>query len=255
MEMLKNGNHKKGNFSGSRSLKYLQGFTFIEMLITMIIFAFIMIVVMATINAMIITSAQADMKMKTRDEIDNALKVVEPYLIQTGMYVTVYNSGAVREMNPNSMMVTVAEGKNETDVSVAYASPRSVGNELHIYIPSAKRYICYGYFKVSESFSPPSILGPQSGQGYIVKTSMPVTGSIPSDCFNNTKIDYKKNAVVLNTDSVNITDMVINNYTYGNNESFLTINILGEPVRWYGGGDTPETARQLVASGGKLSVK
>ncbi|MBD3329299.1 hypothetical protein GF357_02285 [Candidatus Dojkabacteria bacterium] len=233
-----------------------EAFTLIEMIVTILIMMVIMMMVAVTLNAMIRASLRSDVKLRVRDEVDTSLEIMKRFLSQADAdEVRIYQSESIRSMNPGSMTIETSSTANLQQV---YSSSAASGaaNEIHILPPGGDRYICFGYFKVPQSYSPPNDFSPQPEQGFLVKTSYAVdNGYSPELCFDSSKADYKKNVIILNSDTINFADFILNFNSAGGENTYFDVKIGGKSNKWYGEDEQSLYYKQIAVSTGKLSIE
>ncbi len=225
------------NSTGNHKTEYYEGFSLIEMLITIAIMGMLLVLVGQTFAVMVKTSIKTEMKTAARNDVDVAKKIMESYLKSTDVdNVSIYDSSNIREFDPSLGKITTF-GNN--DIGDPLDEGVDTGNEVHITPFNTDRKICIGYFKESTD----------SSRGVLMKSSMPASESA-SSCFDSDSNSYKLNAMVLNSEEVSIEDF---NARYISTEENVVfeIEISAVPKAWPGGSPTP-TVRNLYVKSNKL---
>lgn len=227
--------------------KYYDGFSLVEMLITMAIMMIVMLIVFVTFNTMVTTSIRSDLKLKARDEADMGLELLRKFLRHAeAEEIFVYNSATVRKFDQSA--VEVVNAAPPQTVTSTYNTPLEEGqpgNEIHMRPSGSDRWICFGRFVDSE------------GKGYFMKSS----GVLDSDedgiyehedCFNNNLSDYKKNTIIINSDDVDFKNFTVRYYRSISENSMVLAELESIPSRWFGKSTPTSTIKQVVVSTGKL---
>lgn len=232
-----------------KNTKKYSGYTLLEMLITIAIISFVIMLVGVTLTTLIRTSMVSSIKMQIRDEADLIFDVIERNIKQTDpANILIYNSSNVRRYE-NGVVFTNDASANlitaystllpEGDLTVA----PNIANEIHVLPNKSTRWICIGFFKNSAGT-----------QGYIVKSSYPaMSGSDHRKCFDSTEKEYMKNAIVLNSDDNNIQKMGVTFFRTGGDNAMFTFDLSMKTTKRYGAQDLGSIDRQLVVSTQKLT--
>ncbi|MHC1716931.1 MAG: type II secretion system protein J [Candidatus Dojkabacteria bacterium] len=222
--------------------KSYQGFSLIEMLITITIIGVVMLISATTLTTLIKISTVSSNKTRVRNETEFVLELVRRTVRNSNPAdVYIFNSSDVRKYNPETSAVeNSSEIVNLEEVYSQNLAENESGNEIHFRPYGYESWICIGFFKSSADES----------KGYILKNNADDLWDKHSDCFSNnpSNIEY---IMVLNSDSVNIKDFKIA-YTISDETNYLIrFDINAEPVDWYLGTGAPvnkEVFRQTVVS-------
>lgn len=229
-----------------------QGFTLLEMTLTIAIIAIVILLISTTLTTMIKNSINTNSALQTREETELVFEYLTKNIKQSDpSNIVFFASGGARNYN-DSLGKTVENQTSRT--ANAYANPLPVGNnpadpirinEIHFLPSGAKRWLCLGFFTDL-----------QTGKGYILKSSM---GSVSGAdghkaCFDSTKSDYRKNTMVLNSREVNINDFSIKSYAVTSENAMLLFDISAIPMNAYSTENPTAVTRQLVVSTNKMSI-
>jgi len=232
----------------SRQKKNYAGFSLLEMIITVAIISILIVFVSFSITTMIRSSIISTIRFESRNETELIFELIRKNISQTDpSNIRVYNSLAVRNYDRDlSRVVGEADG-SKGSLGLAYQNPLDEGveggNEIHILPSGSTRWICIGYFETED------------GQGYIVKTSYPsfTSEADHQQCFNSTTQEYRKNAMVLNSDTIDVQSFSVNYYLQSSGNAIFTIDTITASTKKYGAQEIPELTRQLVVTTQKLT--
>ena len=213
-----------------------EGFSLIEMLVTLVIIGFVFLLVATTLTTLIRVSNISTAKTTVRNESEFILELIRRN---------------VRNSNVGDVLIFDSSGRvydGETVVEIeevsGFDNPLGAGiegNEIHFRPNGYSRWICIGYFVHSEN----------SEMGYILKSSSEDISSDHSTCFNPEDSDYQKYAIQLNSEEVDINSFGIK-YLESTYDNYIIIaDMNSEPVYWYEGRGklfNKEVNRQVVVS-------
>ncbi len=224
--------------------KRYEGVSLIEMLLTMLILTFVMIIAGVVLTTMIRTSIMATSRTSVRTDTEFILELIkrnvrnsQPQDIKVFKVVDRrYNesTNAIESTDANSLGgydIPILEGDFGTEVQF-----RPIGSD---------RWICIGYFEnkwVDE----------EEKKGYILKGSSANLND-PSDCFNSPSAS--KEIMVLNSSDSNVQSLKVSYYAgYGENKIYLVESTI-VPIFWIEGktGIKPEYVKQVITSTQKLT--
>jgi type II secretory pathway pseudopilin PulG len=224
--------------------KYI-GFSFIELLLTLMILMVIMLLVASTLTTISRVSVTTSNKNLARNDVnyimDSFRRAVSNADIQN---IQVYDSSESRVINQDGQMV-ILESPIHGNQYQYQTGVDKIANEIQVKLYGYDYWMCLGYFRDAQN----------DVYGYIVKTVNrdDDLSSDPSLCFDNTAI-----LTFLHSYSVNIKDFKIIPVDMGDdlNKTFL-INATVEPLLWPVSDTFPVTkdiSRQAVVSTGALTV-
>ena len=239
--------------------KMYEGFSLIEMLITMIIMSIIMVVVSSSLTTLVKVSLVSSAKMKLRNESEYVLELVRRTVRNSNPDdVYIYNSLDTRVFDPSTGMVEVISGK-AANVSTVYSAAGSVkaegtlgaetiGNEIHFRPYGYEEWICLGFFYdkgdlgVNERSNDYGIYADSisaSPHGYILQTSVSGFDSgSHSDCFDNDK-NRSYNYIVLNSSTIGFNEFGISYIEESDGNYLISFNLTAESLKWYLGKGAP----------------
>lgn len=220
-----------------------EAFSLIETIITMVIMAFLMLLVGYTFTTMVKTSIIMEQKIQARDELDTSLVLLNRLLKTADTEgIFIYNSSGKRYFDKSNYQVG-----SEANVADAYDNvlgEDTSGNEVHVVPEGTHRIICYGFFRDSDD------------NGYLVKSSMPLNQiSSPEKCFDSTTPYYEKNAMVLNSGDVNFMSFDASHFSIQDGNSLVIIGLTAEPNKWFGSNSPTPYSSQIIIRTGKLKLK
>ena len=219
------------------------GFSLVEMLLTIMILSVVMLLVATTLNTVIKASNTANSKNLARSDINYIMEVYNRSLSNAELEdIYLYS------VSDNARIFTVESGLpkikslDSTAVSNAYENelislrdPTGyVGSEVHVKVYGYSVWTCLGFFK------------DVNGYGYIVKATN-TTLTNHSECFNDNSV-----ITMLNSFSIDVKDFNIQYVDIGDNRnSMFIVNSTVVPLFWPVGDSFPVTrdvSRQIVVS-------
>jgi prepilin-type N-terminal cleavage/methylation domain-containing protein len=206
-----------------RTTKMYEGFSLIEMLITITILGFVMLLCATVLNSLIKVSTIADYKNTTRNDVNFITEFSKRALGNANLEnIYLYDTYGVREYNSETGQVV---DEDPTAVTAAYSAVGlESGTEIHVRVYGYDRWTCIGYFKDSKN----------EDKSYILKTSTQSRNN-PEDCFGNT-ISMK-----LNSEIVTINDFKVSTVELSGGNILFTLDIAAEPMSWPVGENIPVT--------------
>jgi len=222
--------------------KKYEGFSLVEMLVTLAIISMVMIVSATVLTTLVKVSTVANDKIQARNESEFVLELVRRTVRNSNPQdVYIFKSDTVRHYNPETGIVEPIENKN---VALAYEEglgEGESGNEIQFRPYGYRDWICLAYFKSSED----------DERGYILKTSAQDLGGNHESCFYMDPADPSSYLMILNSDHINVKDLTISYVELVDGNYMITFDIRSEPVNWYLSGNSPlrpEVFRQGVVS-------
>lgn len=216
--------------------KIYEGFSLVEMLLTMIIIGFVFLLVATTLTTLVRVSTISTAKTTVRSESEFILELIRRNVRNS-------NVGDVLIFNTSGR---VYDGDTivETGDILGFDSPLDAGvkgNEIHFRPNGYSRWVCIGFFVDAND----------TDMGYILKSSSDDISSDHSVCFDPDTSDYQKYTIQLNSEDVDINDFKIR-YAESTYENYIILaDITAQPVFWYEGSGTlfnREVNRQVVVS-------
>lgn len=219
-----------------------EGFSLIEMLITIVIIGVVMLISAVTLTSLVKISTVSSNKTRVRNETEFVLELVRRTVRNSNPSdVYIFNSTDVRRFNPETSAVErVSELINLDEIYSQNLEENTFGNEIHFRPYGYESWICIGFFKSSLDES----------KGYILKNNSDDLWNNHASCFQNDP-DNMQYIMVLNSDYVNMKEFNIA-YTITDETNYLIrFDIMAEPVSWYLSQGAPvnrEVFRQTVVS-------
>jgi type II secretory pathway pseudopilin PulG len=220
-----------------KQTKQYTGFSFVEMLLTMMILGVIMLLVATTLNTVIKASNTANSKNLARSEINYIMDLYNRLLTNAELSdIYLFESRAVREFNLAGGIPVIS---NTTNLGNTYLDETltdgKIGNEIHVKLYGYSLWTCLGYFKSHDG-----------EYGYIVKATA-ANLSDHSTCFNESSV-----ISLLHSFSVDASDLDINYINIGDGKnSMFVVNAELTPLYWPVSDSFPVTravSRQIVVS-------
>lgn len=223
-----------------------EGFTLVEMLITIAILGIIMMISSTVLTTLIRVSIVANDKIRARNESEFVLELMRRTVRNSNpadvyIFNSLYEDNVGRWFDPEGE-VFVDEG----DLEVAYGTvvgENESGNEIQFRPYGYQDWICLGFFETSPEQE-------DEVRGYLVWSSGKDLVRNHQSCFGDPHGPYGY-LMILNSEYINIKNFEIY-YTVSPDGNYLiTFNILSEPVHWYLARGAPvnrEVLRQTVVS-------
>lgn len=220
----------------TREQKIYEGFSLIEMLVTMVIIGFVFLLVAVTLSTLIRVSSISTAKTTVRNDSEIILELIRRNVRNSNIGdVLVYNSEG--RTYDGEVIVEDAVYGFDTPLQAGEA-----GNEIHFRPNGYSRWVCIGFF--------PDTNDPE--MGYILKSSSDeMSSSSHSSCFNPEGTSYQRYAIQLNSSEVDINSFAVR-YIESTYDNYIIIaDIKAQSVYWYEGSGkifNREVNRQVVVS-------
>lgn len=201
-----------------------EGFSLVEMLITIAIMGTVMIISSTVLSTLIRVSTVSSNKIRARNESEFVLELLrrtirnsdpsDVYVFRSNVPVGVYPG---RSYDPENDVIV-----GEVDDSVyANGLPEGeVGNEIQFRPYGFSNWLCLGFFKDIDD----------PDKGYIIWTSGDDLRDNHASCFESQPNSY---LMLLNSDYINITDFGISYMESADGNYIITFDITSEPMNWY----------------------
>ncbi len=228
-------------------VKKYEGFSLVEMLITIVILGVVMLISATTLTTLIKVSTVSSNKTAVRNETEFVLEMVRRTIRNSNPSdVYLFSTYDNRSFDPVNNEI-VSDGFDSDQMRELYQNTleeNEVGNEIHFRPYGFTSWVCVGYFK---STSNPEF-------GYILKTSAQNLWDEHESCFQDTS-DYSKYTIVLNSEAVDIDSFNISYIKSVDGNYVFKFDISAQPVNWYLTDGAPvnrEVFRQAVVTTGGL---
>ena len=202
-------------------MKKYEGFSLVEMLITIAIIGMVMLISSTTLISLIKVSTVSSNKIRARNESEFVLELVRRTVRNSDPSdVYIFDTDSARVFNFDTGQVQSNPDTPPAVIEAAYAEvpENEYGNEIHFRPYGYRDWICLAYF--------PSAQNPE--MGYIIRTSAADLSDEHENCFGNAEY-----VMVLNSDYVNVKGFNIA-YTVSNDGNhIIRFDITSEPVDWY----------------------
>lgn len=224
--------------------KKYEGFSLVEMLITIVIIGVVMLISSTTLTTLVKISSVSSNKTRVRNETEFVLELIRRTVRNSDPSdVYVYNSFAARKYDPTTNLVV--DSGQVPDISTVYGTSlvqNQEGNEIQFRPYGYENWICIGFFQSTLD----------SEMGYILKTSAQNLWNQHDTCFiNNSSSDYTKYIIPLNSDIVDIDNFKIAYTVLEDSNYLIRFDIEAHPTQWYLAPGAPlnkEVYRQAVVS-------
>jgi prepilin-type N-terminal cleavage/methylation domain-containing protein len=203
-----------------------EGFSLVEMIITIAIMGVVMIISSTVLSTLIRVSTVSSNKIRARNESEFVLELLRRTIRNSDpsdVYIFKSNDpdalGQVRAYDPeNDVMVSEID---EEDIYASGLPEGQVGNEIQFRPYGFSNWLCLGFFHDKDDES----------KGYILWTSGYDLRDNHASCFaSNNSSSY---LMLLNSDYINIKDFQISYMKSADGNYIITFDILSEPVNWY----------------------
>jgi len=220
--------------------KKYEGFSLVEMLLTIAILGIITLLVATTLTTLIKVSLVANNKNQARNDVNFMMELMNRSLGNSNVGdITLYKSMDVRRFNRETMRVENVP----TGVGSTYDNPTLLvddpANEIHVRSYGYNVWSCIGFFKDSVD----------SNIGYLVKTTN-YNMQNPYECFDSQRTNSY--VAVLHNYTVNVLDFNVEYLVVGDDaDNMFIINSVVTPINWPTGFSVPvnrEITRQITVS-------
>ncbi len=222
-----------------KPLKKYEGFSLVEMLITIAIMGVVMILSSTVLTTLIKVSTVSSNKIRARNESEFVLELIRRTIRNSDPSdVYIFSSRSVegsggRKFDPQQQSI-VSEALGE--IYTETLGENEKGNEIHFRPYGFRDWICLGFFNSTED----------EEKGYILWTSAEDLGGNHESCFAlNGPYSY---AMVLNSDYINIKNFDISYTQSADGNYIIKFKILSEPISWYLSPGAP-ISQEVVRSG------
>lgn len=200
--------------------KNYEGFSLVEMLITIFILGVVMLTASSTLTTLVKISTVSSNKTRVRSDSEFVLELVRRTVRNSNPSdVYVFNSYSERKYDPDDNVVVDNVGAN-LGVYTNSLAENIAGNEIHFRPYGYESWICIGFFGSTED----------DGMGYILKTSAQNLLDQQATCFTPGTDKY---VIVLNSEVVDVESFDIT-YTILKDTNFLIrFNLSAQPTQWY----------------------
>jgi prepilin-type N-terminal cleavage/methylation domain-containing protein len=220
-----------------KKCKQYEGFSLVEMLLTIAILAIVTLLVATTLTTLIKVSLISNNKNQARNDVNFIMELMNRSLGNTNVSdVMLYNSNGVREFNRVNQKVV-----DSLPLGNTYQNPTLLegvsSNEIHVRSYGYNVWSCIGYFL------------DEDGQGYLLKTSVYEMDD-HSECFSSDREDAY--VTVLHNYEVDVKDFSIEYLVIGDDaDNMFVVDTVVEPKNWPVGFNVPvnrEITRQITVS-------
>lgn len=222
-----------------------EGFTLVEMLITIAILGIIMIISSTVLTTLIRVSIVANDKIRARNESEFVLELMRRTVRNSNpadvyIFNSLYQDNMGRWFDPE-----LEEFHDRGEIGLVYENvvgENQPGNEIQFRPYGFQDWICLGFFETDPD--------EEEVRGYLLWSSGRDLVGNHQSCFGDPDGPYGY-LMVLNSEYINIKNFEIY-YTLSPDANYvITFNILSEPVHWYLARGAPvnrEVFRQTVVS-------
>lgn len=200
-----------------------EGFSLVEMLITIVIMGVVMLTASSTLTTLIKISTVSSNKTRVRSESEFVLELVRRTVRNSNPSdVFIFQSSDLRKYDPvNNIVVDIQEDNPEIPIRYATSNAENeMGNEIHFRPYGNENWICIGYFLSTED----------DQMGYILRTSAKNLTGQQETCFDG---DISQYVIPLNSETVNIKGFDIAYTILQDTNYLIRFDIEAEPTQWY----------------------
>ena len=228
-----------------------EGFSLIEMLITIVIIGAVMLISATTLTTLIKVSTVSSDKTTVRNETEFILEMVRRTIRNSNPSdVYLFDTGDHRVYNSELNVVVAASGVSDDMIDDQYTeesmlSENVSGNEIHFRPYGFTSWVCIGFFASQDD---PDF-------GYILKTSAQNLWGEHQKCFDSAENDFSKYTIVLNSESVDVDSFDISYILSTDGNYVFKFDVEAQPTKWYLGDGAPvnrKVFRQAVVTTGGL---
>ena len=201
-----------------------EGFSLVEMLITIAIMGMVMIISSTVLSTLIRVSTVSSNKIRARNESEFVLELLRRTIRNSDpsdVYLFKSNDpdvlGRVRAYDPENDVIV---GEVDDAVYINGLPENEVGNEIQFRPYGFSNWLCLGFFH--------DVNDPE--KGYILWTSGYDLRDNHASCFESVPNSY---LMLLNSDYINIKDFGISYMKSADGNYIITFDIFSEPVNWY----------------------
>ncbi len=230
--------------------KRYSGVSLIEMLLTMVILSFVMILAGVVLTTMIRTSAIANARTTVRSDTEFILELLKRNVRNSQPQdIRLYKVSNRYFSEKNREIILDMEEARDAGEDTSYEVPilqGDFGNELQFRPVASDTWVCIGYFpNYEKEFD-------GTRKGFILKSES--TNLVnPEDCFNSEQA--ANNIIVLNSYDSDVQSLKISYYDGYNGNTIYLIESVIKPLYWVGtkAGVQPEYIKQVITSTQKLT--
>jgi len=201
-----------------------EGFSLVEMLITIAIMGMVMIISSTVLSTLIRVSTVSSNKIRARNESEFVLELLKRTIRNSDPSdVYIFKSNVAEGINPGRSYDPendVIVGEVDDAVYVNGLPENEVGNEIQFRPYGFSNWLCLGFFH--------DVNDPE--KGYILWTSGYDLRDNHASCFESVPNSY---LMLLNSDYINIKDFGISYMKSADGNYIITFDIFSEPVNWY----------------------
>ncbi len=213
-----------------------EAFSLVEMLLTIVIIGFVMLISAVTLTTLIKVSTVSSNKTRVRNESEYILELIRKTVRNSNPSdVFIFNSQNARVYARNSTTNSITiESTGREDLKALYSSPlgeNEVGNEIHFRPYGYNSWVCIGFFKDRDS-----------EKGYIVKTNVEDLLNNHDSCFQSAPGKF---LISLNSDYVSVDTFSIAYSKSSDNNYLIRFDIEAQPVFWYFATGAPVSRKVL----------
>lgn len=223
--------------------KKYEGFSLVEMLITISIMGVVMLISSSVLSTLIRVSTVASNKIRARNESEFVLELMRRTIRNSDPSdVYIFESNVPfggtdgRKYNP---LTETIEGNVAEEVYAQSKGEDETGNEIHFRPYGFRDWICLGFFYSTED----------EERGYILWTSGEDLVGNHKSCFElGEPYSY---LMLLNSENINIKNFEVSYMRSSDGNYIVSFEILSEPLNWYLGSGSPisrEVLRKATVS-------
>lgn len=224
--------------------KRYEGFSLVEMLITIAIIGFVMTISSLVLTTLIRVSASSSNKIRARNESEFVLELLRRTVRNSNPKdIKIYLDDTFSTIQPRRTYDytnnTINNNHPVSDIYENQLGEGEVGNEIHFRPYGYRDWICIALLRDSEDRDLGYILMASTSEADII--------SNPQDCFGSGP-NTNPNLIVLNSPYINMKKFNIFYTSSGDRSYLISFDVLSEPLDWYMGGN-PRFTRQVLRQG------
>lgn len=221
----------------------------VEMLLTMVILSFVMVLSGVVLTTMIRTAGIANARTTIRSDTEFILELLKRNVRNSQPQDIRLFNVKNRYFNEKENKLVFDMTENQDIIDTSYEVPilqSQIGNELQFRPIGSNKWVCIGLFPSNEKESD------GSRKGFILKSESNNLVN-PQDCFNSS--EASNNIIVLNSYDSDVKSLKISFYYGYNGNTIYLIETTVWPLYWVGkkADIRPEYTKQIITSTQKLT--
>lgn len=234
----------------AKKIKY-DGFSMVEMLITLLIMGVVMILVGVTLTSLIKASAISSARTLSRNEKEFMFDLIERYIENADPEEILVYDVSGRYVDDTGAIRVYSEFLVAASFANVVLPSSGTGNEIHIRPTGSSSWVCLAFYPDANYANSSD---PDASIGYIVKaTSDSLTNH--ADCISSANPDLQESLIFLNAREIDVELFDVRYYRSASENYTFMIDLGLQPTNWVAGRESkykPIYRDQLVVSTDKI---